>query len=93
MSTVAELLVKIGADSSDLRKEIAATKRQLKSAFGSEGMRERGEKYKVEHIGDLDDDARITFYKQGEYVDMSMNMPSALLIASLSLGATCLRRA
>lgn len=26
MSTVAELLVKIGADSSDLRKEIAATK-------------------------------------------------------------------
>lgn len=31
MSTVAELLVKIGADSSDLRKEIAATKRQLKS--------------------------------------------------------------
>lgn len=38
MSTVAELLVKIGADSSGLRKEIAATKRQLKSAFGSEGM-------------------------------------------------------
>lgn len=38
MSTVAELLVKIGADSSDLRKEIAATKRQLKSAFGSEGL-------------------------------------------------------
>ena len=35
-----------------------------------EHMRERGEKYKVEHIGDLDEDARITFYKQGEYVDM-----------------------
>ena len=33
-------------------------------------MQERGEKYKVEHIGDLDADARITFYKQGEYVDM-----------------------
>ena len=33
-------------------------------------MAERGEKYKVEHIGDLADDARITFYKQGEYVDM-----------------------
>jgi threonyl-tRNA synthetase len=33
-------------------------------------MQERGEKYKVEHIGDLDPDARITFYKQGEYVDM-----------------------
>ena len=33
-------------------------------------MEERGEKYKVEHIGDLPDDARITFYRQGEYVDM-----------------------
>ena len=27
-------------------------------------------KYKVEHIGDLDDDARITFYQQGDYIDM-----------------------
>ncbi len=33
-------------------------------------MEERGEKYKVEHIGDLPDDARITFYQQGEYIDM-----------------------
>ena len=33
-------------------------------------MEERGEKYKVEHIGDLDPDARITFYQQGEYIDM-----------------------
>lgn len=33
-------------------------------------MAERGEKYKVEHIGDLAEDARITFYRQGEYVDM-----------------------
>ena len=33
-------------------------------------MAERGEKYKVEHIGDLPEDARITFFKQGEYVDM-----------------------
>ena len=33
-------------------------------------MQDRGEKYKVEHIGDLPEDARITFYKQGEYVDM-----------------------
>ena len=32
-------------------------------------MEERGEKYKVEHIGDLDDDARITFYQQGDYID------------------------
>ena len=33
-------------------------------------MQERGESYKVEHIGDLAPDAHITFYKQGEYVDM-----------------------
>lgn len=33
-------------------------------------MKERGESYKVEHIGDLSPDAHITFYKQGEYVDM-----------------------
>lgn len=33
-------------------------------------MEERGEKYKVEHIDDLPEDARITFFKQGDYIDM-----------------------
>ena len=33
-------------------------------------MEEREEKYKVEHIGDLAEDERITFYQQGEYIDM-----------------------
>ncbi len=33
-------------------------------------MQERGEKYKVEHIADLPEDAEISFYKQGDYVDM-----------------------
>lgn len=33
-------------------------------------MESRGEKYKVEHIGDLDADAKISFYQQGEYIDM-----------------------
>lgn len=33
-------------------------------------MEERKEKYKVEHIGDLPEEARITFYQQGEYIDM-----------------------
>lgn len=33
-------------------------------------MQERGEKYKVEHIGDLPDDAKISFYSQGDYIDM-----------------------
>lgn len=35
-----------------------------------EFMKERGAKYKVEHIGDLDPDAEISFFTQGEYVDM-----------------------
>ncbi|MDY4031605.1 MAG: threonine--tRNA ligase [Pyramidobacter sp.] len=33
-------------------------------------MQERGEKYKAEHIGDLPEEAVITFYQQGEYIDM-----------------------
>ena len=33
-------------------------------------MESRGEKYKVEHIGDLPEDAVITFYQQGDYIDM-----------------------
>ncbi len=33
-------------------------------------MQERGEKYKEEHIGDLAEDAVISFYQQGDYIDM-----------------------
>ena len=33
-------------------------------------MEERGEIYKVEHIGDLGPDANLTFYQQGDYIDM-----------------------
>ena len=33
-------------------------------------MRDRGEDYKVEHIGDLHEDAVISFYQQGDYIDM-----------------------
>lgn len=33
-------------------------------------MQERGEDYKVEHIADLAEDAVISFYQQGEYIDM-----------------------
>ena len=33
-------------------------------------MQDLGEKYKVEHIGDLPEDAQISFFKQGDYVDM-----------------------
>ncbi len=33
-------------------------------------MTDRGEIYKVEHISDLDEDAVITFFQQGDYIDM-----------------------
>ena len=33
-------------------------------------MEERGEIYKVEHIGDLPEDAVLSFYQQGDYIDM-----------------------
>ena len=33
-------------------------------------MQSRGEKYKTEHIADLQDDNVISFYRQGDYVDM-----------------------
>ena len=33
-------------------------------------MQERGEIYKVEHIDDLPEDAVISFYQQGDYIDM-----------------------
>ena len=33
-------------------------------------MKERNAKYKLEHIDDLPEDAEISFYKQGDYIDM-----------------------
>ncbi|MCQ2414377.1 MAG: threonine--tRNA ligase, partial [Clostridia bacterium] len=33
-------------------------------------MEDRGEKYKVEHIADLPEEAQISFFTQGEYIDM-----------------------
>ena len=33
-------------------------------------MQDRGETYKVEHIADLADDAPISFFQQGDYIDM-----------------------
>ena len=39
MSTIADLLVKIGADSSGLRKELNATKRQIRTVFGEDNIK------------------------------------------------------
>lgn len=38
MATIADLIVKIGGDSSGLRKELAATQRQLKRSFGEAAL-------------------------------------------------------
>lgn len=42
----------------------------LSRAEAKKLMESRGEKYKREHIDDLPDDAVISFYQQGEYIDM-----------------------
>lgn len=42
IATIAELLVKISGDSSGLRKELAASQRQIKNAYGSMGMNMAG---------------------------------------------------
>ncbi|MBQ1848509.1 MAG: threonine--tRNA ligase [Clostridia bacterium] len=66
-----EDIAKIEAEMKKITKEnlpIKAFTLPRKEAI--ELMQSRGEKYKVEHIGDLDEDAVISFYQQGEYVDM-----------------------
>ena len=66
-----EDLEKIEAEMKKIVKEnLKVETYELPRAEAIKHMEERGEKYKVEHIGDLPEDARITFYKQGEYVDM-----------------------
>lgn len=39
MATVAQLLIKIGADASELKKQLDSTKKQIHSAFGSDFLR------------------------------------------------------
>ncbi len=66
-----EDLVKIEAEMKKIVKENLPIKPSiLPRAEAIAFMQERGEKYKVEHIGDLDENAEISFFKQGEYVDM-----------------------
>ncbi len=42
----------------------------LPAAEAKKLMEERGEIYKEEHIGDFPEDAVLSFYEQGEYIDM-----------------------
>ncbi|WP_130838021.1 threonine--tRNA ligase [Lachnoclostridium sp. Marseille-P6806] len=43
---------------------------ELPRAEAVKFMQERGQDYKAEHIGDLPEDARISFFQQGDYIDM-----------------------
>ena len=43
---------------------------ELPRAEAIDYLKERRQDYKVEHIADLPEDAHITFYQQGDYVDM-----------------------
>ena len=64
-------LVKIEAEMKKITKENLPIKTfTLSREEAVKLMRERNEKYKEEHIGDLAEDAVISFYQQGDYVDM-----------------------
>ncbi len=66
-----EDLAKIEAEMKKICKENLPIKPSiLPRAEAIALMESRGEKYKVEHIGDLAPDAEISFFTQGEYVDM-----------------------
>ena len=66
-----EDLAAIEAEMAKITKENLPIKTyELPRAEAIKLMEDRGEVYKVEHIGDLAEDARITFYQQGDYVDM-----------------------
>lgn len=66
-----EELVEIEKEMKNIVKEnLPLEKFELPRAEAIKFMEEKGEPYKVELINDLPEDAVISFYKQGEYVDL-----------------------
>ncbi len=66
-----EDLVAIEKEMKKITKENLPIKAfSLPRAEAKKLMEERKEMYKLEHIDDLDEDATITFYQQGDYIDM-----------------------
>ena len=64
-------LAKIEAEMKKIIKEALPLERfELPRAQAIELMKEKNEPYKVELIGDLPEDAIISFYKQGEFTDL-----------------------
>ena len=66
-----EVLEKLEAEMRKICKEKLRLERfELPRAEALKFMEERGEPYKVELINDLPEDAVISFYRQGEFVDL-----------------------
>ena len=66
-----ELLINIEKEMEKIIKEdLALEKFELPREKAIEFMKEKGETYKVELIQDLPEDAVISFYKQGDFVDL-----------------------
>ena len=66
-----EDLVKIENEMRKIVKENLPIKTfTLDKAEAEKLLNERGEKYKIEHLYDLPEDATISFYQQGEFIDM-----------------------
>ena len=66
-----EDLAKIEAEMKKIVKENLPFKPFVMTrAEAIELMKERGEEYKVEHLYDLDENAEISFFTQGDYTDM-----------------------
>lgn len=71
VSITPEVLEKLEAEMKKIIKENIPVVRSVVSKQEAKAvMSERGEKYKVEHIDELDDNAKITLYTQGEFVDL-----------------------
>ncbi len=71
ISFTPEILSKIEGEMKKIVKENLRLERSTKSREEAIAyMRERGESYKVELIEDLDADAEISFYTQGEFTDL-----------------------
>ena len=67
----AEILEKIEAEMKKIVKENLPVKKIVKSREDAiKYFEEKGEIYKVELINDLPDDAQISFYEQGEFIDL-----------------------
>jgi len=71
VSFTPEILVKIEKEMENIIKEdVALEKFELPREEAIAFMREKGESYKVELIQDLPEDSIISFYKQGDFVDL-----------------------